>query len=100
MSLTARDPRNTSKYNVSENSFTQSKRRLRDGQSIMGPASPNHENSYIQDQLRELQIQGDYYAKKVEIEKRRGEELDMQLKVAFIRILHQVFLQLSDNSMC
>ncbi|OQR97128.1 hypothetical protein ACHHYP_12660 [Achlya hypogyna] len=36
--------------------------------------------AYVAEQVRSLQIQGDYYARKVEIEKRRGEELDKQLK--------------------
>jgi hypothetical protein len=41
----------------------------------------NRDTTYLQDQIRGLQVQGDYYARKVEIEKRRGEELDQQLKV-------------------
>ncbi|KAF0687581.1 Aste57867_20700 [Aphanomyces stellatus] len=45
-------------------------------------SSANRNESYLQDQIRALQVQGDYYARKVEIEKRRGEELDVQIKVA------------------
>ncbi|CAK4671124.1 hypothetical protein LEN26_012464 [Aphanomyces euteiches] len=39
-----------------------------------------NETTYVQEQIRALQIQGDYYARKVEIEKRRSDELDEQLK--------------------
>ncbi|OQS07425.1 hypothetical protein THRCLA_00567 [Thraustotheca clavata] len=42
--------------------------------------TPTRGATYLQDQVRTLQIQGDYYARKVEIEKRRGEELDKQLR--------------------
>ncbi|RHY25568.1 hypothetical protein DYB32_008229 [Aphanomyces invadans] len=44
----------------------------------MSAASRNE--TYLQDQIRALQVQGDYYARKVEIEKRRSDELDQQLK--------------------
>ncbi|KDO34834.1 hypothetical protein SPRG_00895 [Saprolegnia parasitica CBS 223.65] len=46
------------------------------GSSTLG----GRDSTYLQDQVRTLQIQGDYYARKVEIEKRRGVELDKQLK--------------------
>ncbi|RLN99256.1 hypothetical protein DYB28_013013, partial [Aphanomyces astaci] len=43
-------------------------------------SSASRNESYLQDQIRALQVQGDYYARKVEIEKRRSDELDHQLK--------------------
>lgn len=46
-----------------------------------------HEVSYLAEKYEELQKQGDTYSKKIEVEKRRNEELDIKIKALQIKLL-------------